>query len=61
MLNLVYLWLIDENDLFIIGFCLMFICMGFIELCVVNYYVWLFIDNNIGKLMGICFYILVKI
>lgn len=59
MLNLVYLFLIDENGLLMVGFCLVLGCEGVIEFKLFIYNVNILVDGNIGKLMGMCIYMFV--
>lgn len=61
MLNLVYFWLIDINGFFIMGSFFVIGCIGVIELKVVMYYLFIFVDGNIGRLIGIRVYMFIMV
>lgn len=58
MVIFVYFWLKDDGGVDIKGFVDVQDCEGSIEVVVQEYNLYILIDNNIGKLIGMCIYML---
>lgn len=61
MVILVYMWFKDDGGVDIKGLVMVQDCEGSVEFVVFDYGVYILIDGNIGKLMGMCVYKLIML